>query len=231
MGDLFYRKVITVFCLCICLLSAWVHFFSDLDLKIQDIFYQNKKWIIDPNDQLFYFLFYDLPKISVVAFAIIALIVVILQRTKVIRLSETKTIGLISFVFCIALFPLFINILKDIFRQPCPRDMIQYGGTYAGTLLEYLKEHGPLRCFPGAHAAAPFSVLGFMYFFKDKYNQALFVLVLIPMASLVSSYQVLRGVHFVSDTIFTAFSAWLFAEFSYFMAKKISFYARFRFDA
>lgn len=212
------KRVILVFCALMCAFSCWLHFFSPLDLQLQRIFFNNQKWLIDPHDPFFRFFFYDFPKMIIALMALTSLALLILNWFKIVKIHKNKSIGLLTFLICALFFPILINILKDILRQPCPRDLVEFGGPYSGTLFDYLMQRGPIRCFPGAHASAPFSLLGLMYLFEDKYNRGLYLLVLIPLATMISMYQVVRGVHFVSDTTFSAFSAVLFMELSHRLA-------------
>ncbi len=215
------KRYILIFCGAMCAFSCWLHFFSPLDLQLQRIFFSNEKWLIDPHDPFFALFFYDLPKIIIALLALASLVILVLHYFKIVRIQTNKAIGLLTFLLCALFFPILINVLKDILRQPCPRDLLEFGGQFSGTMREYLAQRGPIRCFPGAHASAPFSLLGLFYIFEDKYNRGLYLLVLIPLATMISMYQVVRGVHFVSDTMFSAFSAVLFMEFCYWCAKRL----------
>lgn len=204
-----------IFCIAVCLFSIYLHFFSNVDMQIQQILFSKGSWLISPDDTFFNFFFYLLPKIIVVCCALACLLFFLFARIKKRKLNVATKVGLIVVLFCICLYPVFINILKEILRQPCPRDLKQFGGQYSGSMITYLLQHGEIRCFPGAHASAPFSLIAFKYLFTDDYNRALFLIVILPFATLISLYQVFRGVHFVSDTIFTAFGAWVFADLAY----------------
>ncbi len=209
-----------IFCVIVCLLSVYLHFFSNVDMQIQQILFANGSWLISPDDIFFNFLFYQLPKIVVVCCALTCLFVFLFAKFRKKKLKVVTKVGLIVILLCICLYPVFINLLKEIIRQPCPRDLKQFGGQYGGSLLSYFLQRGEIRCFPGAHASAPFSLISFKYLFTDDYNRGLFLIVILPFATLISLYQVFRGVHFVSDTVFTAFGAWVFADFAYKLVEK-----------
>lgn len=189
-------------------------------MQIQQILFSEGSWLISPEDAFFNFFFYLLPKIIVVCCALACLFFLLFTKFKNRELKVTTRVGLIVVVLCICLYPVFINFLKEIIRQPCPRDLKYFGGQYGGSLLSYFLQRGEIRCFPGAHASAPFSLISFKYLFTDDYNRALFLIVILPIATLISLYQVFRGVHFVSDTVFTAFGAWVFADYAYKLVEK-----------
>lgn len=207
----------------LCLLSFWLHFYSNFDVYLQNFFYSQKHWMIHPADPLFHALLYSAPKALVILLGALAFFLLIFRKN---HLPSEKKVALVTFLLCISLFPVFINNLKEIFRQPCPWDLEIFGGYLNTTLLDYFLEHKNLRCFPGAHASAPFSLLSLTYFFSDRYNRRLYLFALIPFAIVVSMYQVARGAHFVTDTTLTAFSAWLFAEVVHYVLRLIPWSSR-----
>lgn len=199
-------------CLGLCGFSFWLHF-SPLDLEIQRLFYYQNQWLIHPDDPLFNAFLYRWPKVLIVIFSVVAFFSLLWNKLSSRKIfSQDRALALVVFLAVLALYPLFINLLKDLMRQPCPRNLVEFGGSVDESLWSYMLAHRDLRCFPGAHAAAPFSLLSFNYFFSDKYNRALYLICVLPLAMIVAMYQVARGVHFVSDTLFTAFCAWPFIE-------------------
>ncbi len=205
------NKIINFLCVILAGLSFYIHFFSNLDVSVQKIFYIDGGWLIHPQDPIFYFLFYDLPKVIVILLGVYCLSLLGLGLRSG-QLDRLKKVGLITVLASFILFPTLINLLKDLLRQPCPRDLVIFGGPVDLGMLEYLTSRGPIKCFPGAHASVPFSLLSVVYLFKDKYNRALFLMSVLPTAFFISMYQVLRGVHFITDTTFTAALSWLFIQ-------------------
>ncbi|MBY0385964.1 hypothetical protein K2X05_12465, partial [bacterium] len=66
----------------------------------------------------------------------------------------------------------------------------------------------------------PFSMISAIYLFRDPYYRALFLMSVLPLAFFISMYQVLRGVHFLTDTVFTAAASWLFIQYVHFLVRK-----------
>lgn len=198
-------------CVFVALFSFYLHFFSQFDISVQKIFYIDGRWLINPQDPIFYFLFYDLPKLIVILLGL-SCAGLLLRDFRNPQLDTAMKAGLWTVLICLILFPTFINLLKDLLRQPCPRDLKIFGGPVDLDMLQYLVSRGSIKCFPGAHASVPFSLLSVSYLFKDKYYRALFLMSVLPVAFFISMYQVLRGVHFITDTIFTAAISWLFIQ-------------------
>jgi membrane-associated PAP2 superfamily phosphatase len=211
------EKFLNLFCGLVCILAVCLHFFTPFDVFFQRYFFSSGEWLIPPNEPLFYFTLYTFPKILIVFFGIVGLCAMFYHYFVISFIDDHRRVCILAFLICLALFPVFINILKEILRQPCPRDLQIFGGIYSENLLDFLVQRGNIRCFPGAHASAPFSLLSAKYFFKLDRNRHLFLIFLLPLATLISMYQVLRGVHFLTDIIFTAASAQLFVSFLFYL--------------
>ncbi len=198
-----------VLCLFLILLAIYLHFFTNFDVNFQSIFYSNGHWIIDPNDPVIYFYLYKLPKAIIVVLGLLTLTTLILNQYKKFLNQNTRT-SLITVLVSIVLFPIFINLLKELIRQPCPRDLKIFGGHFDLDFISFFLTRGDIKCFPGAHASAPFSMLSAVYLFNKEYYKKIFISLMLFIASIISMYQVLRGVHFITDTVCTAGLSWLF---------------------
>jgi membrane-associated PAP2 superfamily phosphatase len=215
------HKSILIVCWILGLWSIWLHFCSPLDNYWQTFLYTDGHWLIDADEPVFKFFFYNLPKVFCIVAGVSSLVLLLLVYFRKLDLPEHKKIGLLTFFIMIAVFPAFIGFLKDVIRQPCPRDLVLFGGSYAGGLWDYFINHGDVRCFPGGHASAPFSCVALVYMFREQSLRRWFMLIALPLAFLIGFYQMAKGAHFVSDTLFTAAFAWIFISFIHGRVKKI----------
>ncbi|MBY0384008.1 phosphatase PAP2 family protein, partial [bacterium] len=55
-----------ILCVVALFFTSYVHFFTNFDIQLQHIFYNDGVWLIDPKEPVFYFLFYILPKVVVI---------------------------------------------------------------------------------------------------------------------------------------------------------------------
>jgi membrane-associated PAP2 superfamily phosphatase len=166
--------------------------------------------LVDQNEPILKWLLYRIPKVICAIVGIASILLLVLDYFQRLKLSNERKAGLITFVITIICYPALVSVLKDLIRQPCPRDVLAFGGHYAGTMWDYFVSRGENRCFPGAHASAPFSFLALSYVIVDKANRGLFLFVVLPIAFFIGFYQVAKGAHYVSDTVFTAAFAWVF---------------------
>lgn len=111
-----------------------------------------------------------------------------------------------------------ISILKHFSNHACPWDLLIYGGNQP---LFALFDSLPLgavagHCFPGGHAAGGFSFMAFYFGFRDadvKIGSIRFSnigLVIGLILGLVMGWtQVMRGAHFMSHNLWTAWFVWM----------------------
>jgi membrane-associated PAP2 superfamily phosphatase len=129
------------------------------------------------------------------------------------RLSRASRINwLVSLLLGVAL----INVLKHSSHSSCPWDLTEFGG--AGTYLSHWvawgrTDGGPGRCFPAGHASAAFAFVGGFFALRPVSRPLAFTcLALVAAAGLVIGMsQQLRGAHFMSHTLWTAWFCWVVA--------------------
>lgn len=128
------------------------------------------------------------------------------------RLPRTARINwLVSLLFGVAL----INVLKHSSLTSCPWDLTEFGG--AATHLSHWAwgraDGGPGRCFPAGHASAAFAFIGGFFALRPVSPRlARACLALVVAGGLVlGAAQQLRGAHFMSHTLWTAWLCWVSA--------------------
>lgn len=154
----------------------------------------------------------------------LAIIVVLLLSYKNEKIKSYKK-GLIYLVISTLLATLLISFLKSITRIDCPWSMSGLGGEqeYEHWIVLLFKVHDGGKCFPAGHASAAyafFSLYFFARFYFLKYASLVFLVVL--TAGIIFGFsQQLRGAHFLSHDVTTAFLCWLInLTFYYFLLGK-----------
>jgi len=114
---------------------------------------------------------------------------------------------------------LLINLIKRYSLTSCPWDLNDFGGvgTYVSHWNWSLSDGGSGHCFPGGHAssALAFVSLSLPWLMStSKQDQGLGTQILLGVLLLgfvLGAVQTLRGAHFPSHTLWTAFLCWTMA--------------------
>ncbi len=106
-----------------------------------------------------------------------------------------------------------ISLLKYWSNTSCPWDLAMFGGslTYVSHWNMNLFDGGSGHCFPAGHASTGFAFLG-GYFVLRRYRPRLamwWVAVTIGVGMILGIAQQLRGAHFMSHTLWTAWICWM----------------------
>lgn len=108
---------------------------------------------------------------------------------------------------------LAINLLKYTSRSSCPWSLREFGGaaTYVSHWIWGQGDGGPGHCFPAGHASAGFAFMtGWFVWRRVSPAMARAWLALALAAGLVLGIgQQLRGAHFMSHTLWTAWICWV----------------------
>ena len=128
------------------------------------------------------------------------------------RLSRAARIyWLASLLLGVAL----ISVLKHSSHTSCPWDLAEFGGVAAqlGHWAWGRADGGPGRCFPAGHASAAFAFFGGYFALRPvSRSLALACLMLVATVGMVlGASQQLRGAHFMSHTLWTAWFCWVVA--------------------
>lgn len=108
-----------------------------------------------------------------------------------------------------------VNLLKYTSRTSCPWDLAEFGGAaaYVGHWAWGVADAGPGRCFPAGHASAGFAFAGGFFALRPAFpRQAVACLAIVATAGFALGLaQQLRGAHFMSHTLWTAWICWVTA--------------------
>lgn len=108
-----------------------------------------------------------------------------------------------------------INLLKYTSRSSCPWDLAEFGGTasYLGHWAWGVADGGPGHCFPAGHASAGFAFAGAFFALRPVSPRwaAAGLGTVAAIGLVLGIAQQLRGAHFMSHTLWTAWFCWVTA--------------------
>ena len=188
--------------------------FSNLDIFVQNFFYnfETKNWIIDKDEPILKFFFYDGIKNLLILFTL-AILFSLLFLGKRSFVQEYKK-GLIIVLLAAIFVPLLIGSLKAITNTPCPCNIVNFNGKYPDIKVfdSYPKDFiqtSKAKCWPAGHASGGFALMALFFLFKTPINQKRALITALVIAWSMGTYKMLLGDHFLSHTIITMIMAWL----------------------
>lgn len=185
--------------------------FSDYDILVQNYFYRNDSWIIDRNNSLLKFVFYDgIKRLIILFFIMIFLSLLFLKKTFIENNKKILIVILLSGI----LIPSIIGILKASTNMPCPRNLSYFGNNYPsiGLFEHYPKnfiQPKKIKCWPAGHASGGFSLMSLILLLKSRKNKAFVLFTILIIAWSMSLYKMAIGDHFLSHTLITMIVSWL----------------------
>ncbi len=190
-------------------------YYSDWDTRIQEFFFDRgqNRWIIDPerHKQLGIFFYSGLKNmlILIAAFCLARLLASI--RFKQLRPNnKAYAILLLSIIFV----PAIVAGAKYVTNVYCPYQLAIYNGQYPfvrilETYPDDFTQPKPGRCFPAGHATAGFALMALFYFFKTPRRRWLGLGLGLLLGWTAGIYQMLRGQHFLSHTLFSMVASFM----------------------
>jgi membrane-associated PAP2 superfamily phosphatase len=117
---------------------------------------------------------------------------------------------------CVALIPL----MKRASATSCPWSLIQFGGEFARYVPHWvvgLQDGGPGGCFPSGHASTAFAMLPGWFALRDYAPRIarIFLAVVVLCGWCLAWVQMMRGAHFLSHSLWTAFICWTVSVISW----------------
>ncbi len=188
--------------------------FTDLDIFVQNFFYnfETKNWLINKDEPILKFFFYDGIKNLLILFTL-AILFSLLFLGKRSFVQEYKK-GLIIVLLAAIFVPLLIGSLKAITNTPCPCNIVNFNGKYPDIKVfdSYPKDFiqtSKAKCWPAGHASGGFALMALFFLFKTPINQKRALITALVIAWSMGTYKMLLGDHFLSHTIITMIMAWL----------------------
>lgn len=187
---------------------------SPADIWVQKHFYNlaTHQWILDTNNTVLKFVFYDGIKRLLIVIAVLFLFVLILGWKK--QLMRAYRRGLIIVVLSSIAVPLVVGSLKAVSNMPCPKSLDIFNGTYPHTCVweKYATKDCHLekqKCWPAGHASGGFALLSLIFLFHSRKNKIIAGSIAMLIGWSMGSYKMLIGDHFLSHTTITMILAWL----------------------
>ncbi len=202
--------------LCIFLLAAilLLETYTNMDLRIQNMLYSAEHgWLISREaHQKLSFIFYKGIKNLVIATGVSALLV-FLAGFRLPKLARFRRPALLLFL-SIVLVPVIVAGSKQLTNVYCPAQLEMYGGRYpwVRVLEHYPDDFVQLKrgkCFPAGHATVGFALMMLYFCFQNRRQKIAALSAAIALGWITGIYQMLRGEHFLSHTLFTMVASWL----------------------
>ncbi len=110
---------------------------------------------------------------------------------------------------------LAVSLIKTGSRTSCPWDMQVFGGvaTHVSHWAWGVRDGGPGKCFPAGHASAAFAYLGGWFVFRRR-DPAIawrWLAAVVVIGLVLGIAQQMRGAHYMSHTMWTAWICWSIA--------------------
>ena len=188
--------------------------FSNADIWVQTHFYntQTHQWIVDSNDEVLKFIFYDGIKRLLIVIAVLFLIGLIWgwKKSWMARYRRGFIIVILSSIFV----PLMVGSLKAVTNMPCPKNIENFGGAYPHTCVweKYSSKECHLekqKCWPAGHASGGFALLALIFLFHSRKAKIGAATIALFIGWSMGTYKMLIGDHFLSHTVITMILAWL----------------------
>jgi len=187
---------------------------TGIDIRLQDHLFNfdHQQWLLDRNDRLWKFLFYDgIKRLFIGCILLLVLALLFFRKRALIRRNLR---GLIIVCLSAITVPLVVGLLKDHTNVPCPRNLVHYGGDYPYVTVltpypEDFHQEKKIRCYPAGHASGGFSLLSLVFLFGTRKKQALALAGVMLVGWSTGIYKMLIGDHFLSHTVVTMILAWL----------------------
>ena len=137
------------------------------------------------------------------------IVLVNLRPTLLPRLTRRDRLSwLLITLLCLAV----VSLIKRVSLTSCPWDLTEFGGMahYVSHWSFGLRDGGGGHCFPSGHASAAFAFLCGRWVLRRAYPRAAraWLLCVISLGVAYGLGQMLRGAHYPSHTMWTAWICW-----------------------
>jgi len=187
---------------------------SGTDIWVQNHFYNpvNHQWILDREDPVFNFIFYDGIKRLIIIFNVLVLIALVVGWKKPFLARYRK--GLIIVLLSSIFVPVIVGSFKATTNIPCPKNLEIYGGIYPHTCVwekypSTFCNQKKIKCWPAGHASGGFALLSLFYLFRKRRAKIIALSGVMVVGWSMGTYKMLIGDHFLSHTVITMIMAWL----------------------
>jgi membrane-associated PAP2 superfamily phosphatase len=208
----YYKRLITCL-ISLAVILTLIHY-SDLDLKLQSLFFnfETKKWLISPNETFIKFILYRFPKYCIVTYGVI--LVFWLAKLSLYQQNLELQKKLFFLISVLILTPLTVSLLKHYSPIICPLHLVEFGGNQPHISPLNIFNDGIFfsyngKCFPAGHASGGFSLLALYFVIPTKRSKFYALAGSLTLGSIMGLFQMAKGVHYLSDTITTLAIAYI----------------------
>lgn len=209
---------------------------SQLDLAINMQFFDGQNWLLDKQNHLFRFIFYDFPKrflIGVECYLLILVLYRILYRyTDKTDTNEINTINTTSktnkaifkifapfasfsnkelayLLLTSLLIPSVVGGFKAWTQVACPYQLDIFGGNMPYlNIIDSMAVHTGSKCFPASHASVGFALYTLAFMPSLHPYRYHFIMGVTAFAWTIGLYKMMIGDHFFSHTLVSMLVAW-----------------------
>lgn len=199
------------------ILNLLVIQYTDFDLYIQDYAYdfQTGKWLWEDVHTRYGWLLYTGVKVGLTGFAVLLMLALALSWKSSFAFLQQYRRSLVCVLLSMMLCPLVASTGKQVTNVYCPYQIERYGGAmpYFKPLSPYpasFKQEKRGMGFPAGHAAGGFSLLALFFVAKQRKMQLLLGGAGLTVGIFMGVYQILRGQHYIGDTMVTVLGCLLF---------------------
>ena len=187
---------------------------TGIDLWVQDHFYNfaTHQWLVDSEAPLPDLIFYSGAKKFVRYFAYLLLAAALFYKQ--LPFLKIPRSGLWVVILTLATAPPIVAFGKRNTDTFTPSQIRRYGGDYpyVKVIEPYPKNDRPKkrgRAFPAGHASGGFSLLALAGLATTARGRALGLATGFTIGTAMGTYQMLRGAHYLVDTLVTAIFCWI----------------------
>jgi membrane-associated PAP2 superfamily phosphatase len=200
--------------------------YSRFDLELQNYLFdfKNKSWLVDENEPIKKFFFYNLPKIL---FGLVALITMMAAYFGFSKKNYFKSQKLKNFlqINChqfllitlgLILIPSIAGNIKKFTNIYCPKQLEIYDGSnpYIRIFESYPESFKQVRkgkCFPAGHCIAGFAFFILFFALKNRAQKICSLIFTITYGWILGFYQMAKGAHFFGDTFISMLLCFMLA--------------------
>lgn len=188
---------------------------TGIDLWLQDHFYNfaTHRWLVDSDAPLPRSVFYSGAK-TLVRYIGYLLLAAALFHKWIPFLKDIPRRGLWVAVLTLATAPALVGYGKRTTNTFTPAQTRRYGGEYpyVKVIEPYPPNDHPVkrgRAFPAGHASGGFALLALAGLATTRRGRAIGIATGLTAGTIMGTYQMLRGAHYLVDTLVTALICWI----------------------
>lgn len=204
-----------LFCILLLGIILGVETYTNLDLYLQDRLFDFAKgeWMVNREEhrQLSMFFYMGIKNLVIIT-GLFCLLTFVLSF-KYERLKPYRRGSILMFL-SIVFVPLVVAGSKSLTNVYCPIQLKMYGGDkpFVRILQAYPEWYHQLkagRCFPAGHATVGFSLMMAYFVFSSQRKKLIALCAAITIGWITGIYQMMRGEHFLSHTLFSMTASWM----------------------